>query len=51
MIAVQSMERRLEEARRQAVELRCSVEDSGGSRCTADAQPEHTHRYRIKDLP
>lgn len=51
LIAVRSMERRLAEAARQAVELRCSSEDSGGARCTADAQPEHAHRYRIEDLP
>lgn len=31
--------------------LRCSAEESGGARCTADAQPAHAHRYRIEDLP
>ncbi len=29
-----------------AENARCLREDSGGVRCTADAEPEHDHRYR-----
>lgn len=31
--------------------LRCTERDSGGAQCTADAKPEHRHRYHEEDLP
>jgi hypothetical protein len=34
-----------------ALTERCSVEDSGGARCSADALPTHAHRYEREDFP
>jgi hypothetical protein len=45
------MEQRAEMLRQEAMRLRCSTEDSGGARCTADARPDHAHRHHQEDLP
>lgn len=43
--------RHADEAMRQAKALRCRELDSAGAQCTADAEPEHEHRYLDDDLP
>lgn len=45
-------ERQAHDDRMAALNLRCPALESGGAaRCTADATPEHVHRYRTEDLP
>jgi hypothetical protein len=45
------LERQATAVRKEAWAKRCPYTDSGGSQCTADAQPEHQHRHRQEDLP
>lgn len=45
------LERQAKAQFERAIDLRCPTRDSGGARCTADARPEHAHRYREEDLP
>ena len=47
---VLSVGERFNRARSLAQALRCDALDSGGARCTADARPEHRHRYHSADL-
>lgn len=47
---VLSVGERFNRARSLALSLRCKTWDSGGAQCTADAQPEHRHRFDDGDL-
>jgi len=45
------MEESARAARVVAAQGRCEALDSGGARCSADAEPPHEHRYHERDLP
>jgi hypothetical protein len=45
------MEHAANALRSKALNTRCSTEDSGGARCSADALPAHDHRYDREDFP
>lgn len=47
----EELNRRAERERKAALAWRCQEMSSGGARCTADAKPEHQHRYRPEELP
>lgn len=51
MIDARAMEQEAARLRDQAVAMRCTEEDSGGARCSADALPSHAHRYAQEDFP
>jgi hypothetical protein len=44
------MSQKIEERKTRARAGRCGA-DSGGAQCTADAHPEHAHRWSREDLP
>lgn len=47
----ESLRQRADIERDAALARRCPEFDSGDAQCTADAFPEHKHRYRPEDLP
>lgn len=51
MMDAHDLERDAEALRRKAQDTRCTFEESGGARCSADALPIHNHRYEEEDFP
>ena len=51
MMDAAGMEYAANALRDKALNTRCSTEDSGGARCSADVLPAHDHRYNREDFP